>query len=300
MNEAPEVKPRMDTWGSHYEEPVRVEPPAPKPEAEAVGPPAEAKPATKPGGWRRIVVATVAAAIIAGGAAGAGTARYFADDGGTSSASPAAATVSSAIPDLISRVSPSIVSIDVVSRGQGQFGRMVNQEAAGTGFVIAQDGYIATNQHVIAGATSITVTLRDGTKTPATLVGSDASRDLAVIHINRTGLQAVTFGDSASLRVGESVLAIGNALALEGGPTATMGIVSALGRSIETNDGQQYTNLIQVDAAINSGDSGGPLLNTLGQVVGINTAGTTSAENIGFAIPAGEAKPILLSFAENK
>jgi S1-C subfamily serine protease len=159
--------------------------------------------------------------------------------------------------------------------------------------VLAADGIIATNAHVISGARAITVLLPDGSVLPATVVGTDAANDLAVVRIDRTGLMPMPLGKSADLRVGDLVIAVGNALALEGGPTASMGIVSALNRTVTTTDGRTVTHLIQTDAAINEGDSGGPLTNRSGQLIGINAIGATGAENIGFAIAIDEALAIL-------
>ena len=149
----------------------------------------------------------------------------------------------------------------------------------------------------MADATTVTVTLADGSTAAGTVVGADTAADLAVIRIDRTGLTPVTVGSSAGLRVGQSVIAIGNALGLGGSPTATMGIVSALGRSLTTDSGVSYTDLVQIDAPINPGDSGGPVVDRNGAVVGIASAGTTTAENIGFAIPVDQAMPILLRLA---
>jgi S1-C subfamily serine protease len=190
-----------------------------------------------------------------------------------------------------------VVAIDTTATAVTRRGQSVTQEAAGSGFYISSDGLIATNNHVVSGATSLTVTMPDGTTTPATVVGTDASADLAVIRIQKTGLPALSFEASAKVQVGNSVVTLGNALALAGGPSASMGIVSALDRSITTSDGEQLSHLLQTDAAINPGDSGGPLVDMSGKVVGMNTAGSTSAQNIGFAIPSDVAAPILTKLA---
>jgi putative serine protease PepD len=156
--------------------------------------------------------------------------------------------------------------------------------------IITSGGEVLTNAHVISGATSIKVTTNDGKSYDATVVGSDTSADLALLQLNgASGLTAATLGDSTSLAVGDDVVAIGNALALEGGPTVTKGIVSALNRSIQTSEGSTLSGLIQTDAAISSGNSGGPLVDAQGEVVGINSAVATSsssvaASNIGFSI----------------
>jgi len=203
------------------------------------------------------------------------------------------------IPKLINKALPSIVSIDV--KGQGQ-------EDQGTGMVITKNGLVITNNHVIAAAVNggtITVTRTGSTKAlPATLVGTNPIDDVALIRINNiAGLTPVTFGDSNDLVVGDAVVAIGNALGLAAGtPTVTSGIVSALGRTVtagSSNSSETLSNMIQTDAAINPGNSGGPLLDSSGDVIGMNTAvaGTlpdgTSAQNIGFAIPDATIESLL-------
>lgn len=200
------------------------------------------------------------------------------------------------VPAIAAAIRKSVVSIEVVQTGYGPYGRPVTQQAAGTGFVLTANGQIATNNHVVAGATSITVTLPDGAKVPATLVGASAADDLAVVKVDRGDLTPVSIGSSGTLRVGETVVAMGNALALPGGPTVSAGIVSALGRTITVNT-TTYPDLIQTDAAISSGNSGGPLVDRAGRVVGINSAAATSstAENIGFAIAIDHAVPVLRS-----
>ena len=174
----------------------------------------------------------------------------------------------------------------------------------GTGFLFDSRGYILTNNHVIAGASSLTVVTADARTYPGTIVGADAQDDLAVVQITGDGdLPVLALGDSSELRVGETVVAIGNALALRGGPTVTTGVVSALGRveqepSSGLQPGAMLTDLIQTDAAINPGNSGGPLLNLRGQVVGINTMGATQdssrtlVEGVNFAIAINAAKPV--------
>jgi S1-C subfamily serine protease len=175
------------------------------------------------------------------------------------------------------------------------------QQGAGTGFIYDGAGYIATNDHVIVGAQGIRVVLPppDNRSFDAQLVGADAQTDLAVLKITGQHLPTLALGQSSKLQIGEQVVAIGNALALPGGPTVTSGVVSALDRDARELTTQQGTagptlyNLIQTDAAINPGNSGGPLVNTAGQVVGINTLGTTDAQGIGFAISIDGAKPVI-------
>jgi serine protease Do len=196
------------------------------------------------------------------------------------------------VPEMLAALRPSIVSIDITSVAVGSDGTPTISRGAGTGFVITASGMIATNAHVVAGTSSVQVTFADGATLPAAIVGIDRPDDLAVVNVQRSGLIPVRLGTSADLRVGEMVVAIGNALALEGGPTASLGIVSALGRTIEV-EGTTYTDLVQTDAAINSGDSGGPLVDAEGRVIGVNTAAASSAESIGFAISIDRAAPVL-------
>ena len=164
--------------------------------------------------------------------------------------------------------------------------------SSGTGVVLEANGVILTNQHVIDGAISISVGLSDDSVFEGTVIGEDASVDIAIIKIEAEGLQPAPLGDSSILRVGEDVIAIGHALGLAGGPTVSKGVVSALGRTV--NQGaEQLTDLIQTDAAINPGNSGGPLLNASGEVIGINTARLESGEGIGFAIEINLAKAVV-------
>jgi serine protease Do len=170
---------------------------------------------------------------------------------------------------------------------------------AGSGMVISDDGLVLTNNHVIEGATTITVTLADGRDEDADLVGSIPSNDVALVRVrDASDLPTVSFGSSSSLRVGDPVVAIGNALGLGGTPSVTAGIVSALGRELDAENGEHLSDLIQTDTAIYQGNSGGPLVNASGEVVGVNTAVATSqangaAENLGFALPIDQLKPLI-------
>jgi serine protease Do len=170
---------------------------------------------------------------------------------------------------------------------------------SGSGFVFDPSGYIMTAEHVVHGARDVYVILADGTKLPAKIVGSDFAQDIAVLKVDKSGLTAIPLGTSSDLMVGEWVLAMGSPFwgaVKEPQPTITVGVVSAVGRSFHSNDGQSlraYTNLIQTDAAINLGNSGGPLVNVLGQVIGVNTAiisPQTGNVGIAFAIGIDEAK----------
>jgi S1-C subfamily serine protease len=173
------------------------------------------------------------------------------------------------------------------------FGQQVEGEAAGSGFVLSADGYIVTNNHVVDGASDITVTLDDGKTEKAELVGADPRADLAVLHINRTDLTPLALGDSDKIQVGDSVVAIGNALDLGAEPTVTGGLISAKERTITEPNGSVLVDLIQTDAAISPGNSGGPLLDMTGHVVGINTAVAGQGQNIGFAIAINRANDLI-------
>ena len=191
------------------------------------------------------------------------------------------------LPDLFSEVERSVVQITV---------RKGNTTGVGSGFVYDREGNIVTNYHVIEGASRITVTFLDGTAYRASVIGSDPYTDLAVIKVNASAdkLHPLPLGDSSRLRVGEQVAAIGNPFGLSG--SMTTGIVSQLGRMLETANGFSIPDVIQTDAAINPGNSGGPLLNMYGEVVGVNTAiasRTGEFSGIGFAIPSDTVKKIV-------
>ncbi len=199
---------------------------------------------------------------------------------------------------VASKVRPAVAQILVKGTALDLF-EPIPTSGVGSGAVFDPRGYVMTNNHVVEEANEIVVTLPDREETySARLVGRDPSTDLAVIKIEGNDLPLVTLGDSDALQVGEPVVAIGNALGLEGGPTVTVGVVSALNRSIDEPNGETLHQLIQTDAAINPGNSGGPLVNMAGQVIGINTAVATGssqapAQGIGFAISINSAKPIL-------
>lgn len=201
------------------------------------------------------------------------------------------------IAGVADKVSPSVVSIVTESTTQGYFGYSTSQESAGTGIIISADGYIMTNKHVASSTTkSIQVVTADGTTyKDVSFVGSDPNNDVAFIKIKDvSNLSAAALGDSSAMKVGQKVIAIGNALG-EYQNTVTTGIISALGRPVTAGDStgtetEQLENLIQTDAAINSGNSGGPLVNLSGEVIGMNTAVATDAQGIGFAIPINDVK----------
>jgi S1-C subfamily serine protease len=167
--------------------------------------------------------------------------------------------------------------------------------AAGTGFVISPDGVIVTNNHVVEGAREIQAVFSDGTTRDATVLGRNPPSDLAVVKVDASNLPTIALGDSDRVQVGDDVVAIGNALALQGGLTVTRGIISGLHREVPTNAGSALEDVLQTDAAINPGNSGGPLVDSEGRVIGINTAiaDPGSAQNVGFAIPISNAQAII-------
>jgi len=205
---------------------------------------------------------------------------------------------------LVQQVEPAIVKVTSrIQRQAGFFQGTQSGETVGTGFVVSSNGLVLTNYHVVEGASSITVTLSDGHEYAATVVKADNAGDLAVLKIDATGLTALELGDSSPVQAGQSVIAIGYALNLEGSPTVTTGIVSSTGRTIQALDEngstgpvlRTYQGALQISAAINSGNSGGPLLDYDGRVIGISTAGVQGADNIGFAIPIEQAKSLIAS-----
>ena len=202
------------------------------------------------------------------------------------------------IADLVSVVQPAVVSIFVESVNQGLFFDFTDQ-GAGSGVIVSSDGYVVTNFHVIHDVVGIKVHLPDGKTYDAEVVGWDVVTDLAVLKIEpEDALPVIEWGDSDNIRVGDWVVAVGNALALKGGPTVTLGIVSAQGRTVRTEREPLY-DMIQTDAAINDGNSGGPLVNMDGDVIGISTAVERRAQGIGFAISSETAKPIIDSLIEH-
>jgi serine protease Do len=194
---------------------------------------------------------------------------------------------------IAERVGPTVVGIATRERAYDWFYGAVEKGGVGSGVIFDPAGYILTNDHVVAGASTIIVTLADGRQLTGEVVGTDPSMDLAVVKVKTTGLTPALFGDSDALRVGELAVAIGNPLGLEFQRSVTAGIISALNRTIETDDGKILENLIQTDAPINPGNSGGPLVNAKGEVIAINSAKAQAAEGMGFAIPISQARPIV-------
>jgi serine protease Do len=202
------------------------------------------------------------------------------------------------IPEVVMKVKPSVVSINVEITTYDIFNQPIKEEGAGSGWIVRENGYIVTNNHVVQDADSVTVTLDDGRVFQAESVKTDALTDLAIVKIDATGLPPLTIGDSSQLDVGGSVVAIGNALGQ--GISATAGIVSALNISLDTSSGETLLGLIQTDAAINPGNSGGPLVNTEGEVIGINSikVAQVGVEGMGYAISINEAAPVINTLIE--
>lgn len=191
-------------------------------------------------------------------------------------------------------VSPAVVGItNQALLGYDFFGREYVQDTGGTGLIVSEDGYIVTNEHVVANAKSLTVFLADGRSFPATVVGAEKSTDLAVIKIDATGLPTADFGDSDNVKIGQLAVAIGNPLGMEFSRTVTAGIISGVDRILNISQ-DSAIRLIQTDAVINPGNSGGPLVNARGEVIGLNSMKLASSEveGMGFAIPSNQVKRV--------
>jgi serine protease Do len=246
---------------------------------------------------------TNSTATVTGGGTGSGTGAGAA--GSTQNGSNASSTLPDSFRDVVKAAEPAIVQVTNQQVQVGQFNQQATVPAGvGSGVIYDDQGHIITNNHVVAGASGLLVSLPDGRSFKATLVGADPQTDLAVLQIKGDNLPVAKLGDSSKLAPGDWTIAIGNALALPGGPTVTVGVVSALGRTVQEPGAQQgqagpfLFSVIQTDAAINPGNSGGALTDANGEVVGINTLVATQAEpgvaaqNIGFAIAINTVKPI--------
>jgi serine protease Do len=273
-----------------------------QPAAPAALVPARA-PARRRAGLGTIVAVSLLSAVLASG----GTALAVHELVPAPTAAPAlpAATTTSAttltssdLTDIVARARESVVTITadgISTQGFSPFGGPVS--GVGSGIIVSSDGYILTNRHVVQGAQTLTVELDTTEQLPATVIEISKTEDLALIKVDATGLTAARIGDSSSIAVGQTAIAIGSPLGTYT-ETVTRGIVSGLGRTITVQDestGRPSTvhDLIQTDAAINPGNSGGPLLDASGQVIGINTAVASSAEGLGFAIPINRAASLI-------
>lgn len=214
--------------------------------------------------------------------------------------------IENSITESVNRIGPAVVTVVSVVPGQrGFFGRAPDQTVTGSGVVISNDGYIITNNHVVEDAKAVSIILADGTTSAVQIIGTDIFSDLAVLLADDNLTAIAPLGNSDTLKPGETVIAIGSPLG-DFVNTVTVGVVSALGRSLDTGYGYYMENLIQTDAAINQGNSGGPLVNVAGEVVGINTLvvrgsgyGNTIAEGLGFAIPANTAQAVAEQIISN-
>jgi serine protease Do len=324
QNDDPTQTPSPSPWAHPAEEPARswheitatpTRPPG-QPFAEQATAPAPAAPLPSPSRnpSRRTVGTVLAAALLSATLASGSTlalvglthpAQTPTAVAPTANANPA--TTASGGPTTIEQgditgvvaaARDSVVTItsEVATQGRSQFGDGT-ATGVGSGIILTADGFVLTNRHVVEGASSLTVTLADGTEYPASVVKESDTQDLALVKVEATGLKPAKLGDSSKVVVGQSAIAIGSPLGTYT-ETVTKGIVSALDREITVRDDQTgrpvtLSGLIQTDAAINPGNSGGPLLNAAGEVVGVNTATASSAEGLGFAIPIDKAADLI-------
>ena len=190
-------------------------------------------------------------------------------------------TYSQALIHVVEKVMVSVVSIDIKKLAPAQVA--LGQAAAGSGLILTPDGFVLTNHHVVAQANVVEVSLRDGSSLAGHIVGQDPDTDLAVLRVESSGLPTLEFGDSASLRVGQLAIAVGNPFGFQN--SVSVGVISALGRTLPGQSGHLLEGMIQTDVALNPGNSGGPLVDSHGRVIGINTAMVSNAQGLSFAIP---------------
>jgi putative serine protease PepD len=298
---SPQPSPQTDPFMRPVTPPWTLDPPGPPPpESPTLTQPQADRPSSGPARpGRAWIIAGLVAILIAGLVGGVVGALLEKPSSSSSSSitTPRFASNNSVLPkpgdvqSILARVEPAVVNINT----QGGGGRL-GGSGAGTGMVLTSNGQVLTNAHVVSGARNVTVTFAGQSQThPATVTSADPAADVALVQIQGvSGLPTVTLGDSGTTQVGDSVLAIGNALDLGNQPTVTEGIISALNRTLNSG-GESLSGLLQTDAAISPGNSGGPLVNSAGQVIGMNTAVLTGssqepAQNIGFAIPINQAK----------
>jgi putative serine protease PepD len=259
----------------------------------------------------RTLVPLAAAAVIGGGVGAVATDALHSESQASTlqvasspSARPVASTTGALSPhDVYAKAKDSVayITAQITQSSGGPFGQTGTGTATGSGFVVSPDGYIVTNDHVVAGASSVKAKIGDGKTLDATVVGTDASTDLALLKVNASGLTPLTLGDSGSVQVGDPAYAIGNPYGLD--RTLTTGVISALQRQISSPNGYTINDVLQTDAAINPGNSGGPLFNSAGQVIGVNSQIETSGASaggsqggnvgIGFAIPSNTVKSVV-------
>ena len=298
---SPPPEPRSDWAAPRWTEP-EPHPPTPERWFEAAPRP-RVEPVTgqtRSAGVGTVLTTAVLAAILASGgtvvalnATGAldrAVVPATVDPNATNVKQPITIDESSAIVDVAAKAGPAVVQIRTGEEVDPN-ATTIPEQGVGSGVIFNPNGWILTNRHVVAGSTTVTVELKDGTEYTGTIYGIDTLTDLAIVKVDATGLTAAAIGDSDGLRVGQLVVAIGSPLGTFSN-TVTSGIVSAKGRTILT-EGSQLNHLIQTDAAINPGNSGGPLLDATGAVVGVNTAIARDSTGIGFSIPINLAKPLM-------
>jgi serine protease Do len=207
-------------------------------------------------------------------------------------------TEEQAIENAVKTASPAVVQINITAVSQNPFGfSSGTSEGLGSGFIVTSDGYVLTNNHVVEGATTITVVLKDGREFRGQVVGTDTTSDVAVVKINGTNLPTVELGDSSALTVGQRVIAIGNPYGLS--QTVTTGVISALERNVQASSTETLVGVVQTDAAINPGNSGGPLVDLSGRVVGMNTMIYQNAQGLGFSVSVNTVKKVYEAIIKN-